>query len=321
MLFEDNKIVDEIDEKIISILIKNARENLNEIAKECSISSSSVLNRIEKLKKKDVIIGTRMNLKRGTLGYPFEASIGIIAEVPHIETVAQGIRKQSNVIVCTKSIGRYNMLCLVVAQSTEELDKVTQKIKNLQGVKGIAINLWIDQPYFRYQEKDSSSGLDNEKLDSTDLEIIKELIKDARTPFSKIAETLKISHETVRKKYLKLRKNGTILGCSTIINWSKLGYQGTLFIFISQGKVSDKSNTFEELKKIPELFLITKLMGKFDILANAITKNLKDTAKLVNEIQQIPSIEQIDVCFATFTYFSFAPMPRTPFQCDTLELS
>jgi Lrp/AsnC family transcriptional regulator for asnA, asnC and gidA len=321
MLHDDNEIVDKTDTKILEILLKNARTKLKQIAKACGISSSSVLNRIEKLKKNKIIMGTGMTLKRGTLGFPYEASIGIDAETQKIESAAQAIRKQPNVIVCTKSIGRYNLLCLVVAESADKLDEVTQKIKNIPGVKRIGINIWIDEPYCRYNVHNTQPTADNNKLDSTDLEIITELLKDARTPFSKIADRLAISHETVRKKYAKMIKNGTIKGCSIIVDFAKLGYQGTLFIYISQGKGNNRSDTVNDLKKIPELFIITRVMGTYDILALAMAKSLKETARLVSEIQQIPTVEQVDISYATFTYFSFIPKPRTPFQCDTLELS
>jgi len=321
MLLKDNKIVDKTDPEILKILLKNARTKLKQIAKTCGLSSSAVLNRIEKLEKNGIIIGTTMNLKRGTLGFPCEASIGIVAETQKIDSVAQAIRKQPNVIVCTKSIGIYNLLCLVVAKSIDDLDKVTKKIKNIPAVKGIAINVWIDEPYYRYYENSMQPTADNKKLDSTDLEIIAELLKNSRTPFSKIADRLAVSHETVRKKYAKMMKNGTIVGCSIIVDWAKLGYQGNLFIFISEGKENGRSDIVDDLKKIQELFLVTRVLGAYDIIALAMAKNLKETARLVSEIQQIPSVEQIVVCYATFTYFSFIPKPLTPFRCDTLELS
>jgi DNA-binding Lrp family transcriptional regulator len=318
MIIEDR--VDSTDLKILETLTKDARTNLSKIAEECGLSSSAILKRIENLKAAGIIVGTQLNLKRGALGYPYEATVGIIAENSRIEQVAEAIRSQPNVIVCTKSIGRFNMLCMVLAQSTNELDKATQNIKNILGVKGIAINIWIDEPYFEFIKSDQQPVID-EILDETDVLIIKELLKDSRVSFTKIANKIKVSHETVRKKYEKMKKSGTITSSSIVVDWSKLGYQGNVFLFISQSQGNSKSITINALKKIPSVYLITKVMGTFDILACTMVKDLRDFAKIVDEIQKIPSVEHIEVCFATFTYFSFAPIPRSPIKCDRLELS
>lgn len=312
--------VDTTDLKILEILTKDARTNLNKIAEDCGLSSSAILKRIENLKARGVILGTDVKLKRGTLGYSYEATVGIVSEYSKIEQVAKAIRTQPNVIVCTKSIGRYNMLCLVIAGSTSELDQVTQNIRNIPGVKGTAINIWIDEPYFLLGKSHKHHAGD-QKLDEIDLQIIAELLKDARMPFTKIASKLEVSHETVRKRYEKMIGNGTITGCSILVDWSKLGYQGTLFIFISQAQGSDKSKTIKALRKIYPFYLITKVMGRFDIIVATSVKDLRDFAKLIDQIQQIPSVDHLEVCFATFTYFAFTPMPRKPVRVDTLELS
>jgi Lrp/AsnC family transcriptional regulator for asnA, asnC and gidA len=312
--------IDAIDRRILETLTKDVRTNLNEIAKDCKLSSSAILKRTENLKAAGVIVGTELRLKRGALGYSYEVTVGIAAENSRIEQVSKAIRQQPNVIVCTKSIGKYNLMTFVIAKSTSELDNVTQKIKNIPGVKGIGIYIWIGEPYHKFEKSDKQPSRD-EKLDEIDVQIIMELIKDARMPFTKIASKLEVSHETVRKRYEKMKENGTIKSCSIIVDWSKIGYQGSVFVFIKQSQDNDKSTTNNALKKIPNIGLIANVMGESDILTLALIKDLRDLAKLIDEIQKIPSIDQVEVCFATFTYFSFVPMPLTPIKCDTLELS
>ncbi len=312
--------MDTQDLKILDTLTKDARTNLKNIAEECGLSSSAILSRIENLKETGIIVGTRLNVKHSALDYPYEATVGIAAETQRIEQVALAIRNQPNVIVCTKSIGKYNLLCLVVARNTDDLDKETQKIKNISGVKGIAINIWIDEPYLR-NVPDPSPINGEQKVDGIDKEIIRELMDNSRAPCTTIARKLKISNETVRKKIEKMRASGIIRSCSITVDWSKLGYQGTVFIFISQNPGYRKENTINQLKKISSIDLIANVMGTFDILVSVQVKDLRDFAKVVDNIQKITSIGHIDVCFATFTYFSFAPIPRAPIKCDTLELS
>ena len=313
--------IDPIDLKILEILEKDSRANLNQIADECELSSSAVFSRMNKLKRNGTIVGFGLLVKQGALGYPYEATVGITTETPRTQTIAEEIRKQPNVIVCTKSIGKFNMCCYIIARNVEELDKVTQKIKNTPGVKSVAANI-ILKNYDKVESKVSEETISaNQELDQVDIAIIKELILDSRTPFLKIGKKLKISHETVRNKFEKLRLSGTIVRCAAIIDYSRLGYQGTVFIFISLIQGSDKINAINELKKYHSISRVSSVMGAFDLLAFARFKGLKDFTKLIDDIQQIPSVAHVDICLANFTYFSYTPIPRAPFETDTVELS
>jgi DNA-binding Lrp family transcriptional regulator len=140
-------------------------------------------------------------------------------------------------------------------------------------------------------------------------------------PFTKIAQKLKKFHETVRNKFERMKLNGIVQSCSINGDWSKLGYQGTMFVFISQKPGNEKMETIKELKKNSSIFLVNSVIGAYDLVAFSTLRDLKDFAKTVDYVQQIPGVGQVDVCFATFTYFSFSPIPRAPIQCDTLELS
>ena len=311
---------DPIDLKILEILEKNARTNLKQIAKECELSSSAILTRINKLKKNGTIIGFGLFLRQGALGYPYEATIGITAEIPKTQSVAEEIRKQPNVIVCTKSIGRFNMCCFVIAKNMEEFDRVTHKIKDANGVKSIAINIVL-RHYEKYEEVTENSSDMNIVPDEDEVAIIKELLIDSRTPFIRIGKKLVLSHETVGKKFEHLKEKGIIKRCSAIIDYSKLGYQGTVFVFISLIQGSNKSSVISELTKLSYFNRINSVMGTFDIVGLARFRNLRDFTKMMADIQQIPSIGQMDMCLANFTYFAYTPLPRTPFECDTVELS
>ena len=313
--------IDPIDLKILEILEKDSRTNLNQIADECELSSSAVLSRMNKLKRNGTIVGFGLTVKQGALGFPYEATVGITTETPRTQPIAEEIRKQPNVIVCTKSIGKFNMCCLVVVRDMEELDNVTQKIRNIPGVKSIAINMILknyDKVESKVTEETSNA---KQELDQVDVAIIKELTLDSRTPFIKIGKKLKISHETVKKKFEKLRASGTIVRCAAIIDYSKLGYQGTVFIFISLIQGNDKMNAINELRKYHSISRVSSVMGAFDIIAFARFKGLRDFSKLIDDIQQIPSVGHVDICLANFTYFSYTPLPRTPFETDAVELS
>ena len=69
--------IDETDDRILHILIEDARTSLKEIARQCGISSVSVLNRIKRLKKLGVITGAMLFPAISPLTFNIVATVGM----------------------------------------------------------------------------------------------------------------------------------------------------------------------------------------------------------------------------------------------------
>lgn len=137
-------------------------------------------------------------------------------------------------------------------------------------------------------------------MDNLDYLILSEIVKNPQIPFSHIARTLKISQNTVKKKYEQMVKKNIIIGSSIIIDLSKIGFEGMASFSIITEK---KALTIEALQKIFNVFIIVETVGDYDIRAMAIIKNYAGMMKLVKEIQAIPTIKQVDVVLRTETLF------------------
>lgn len=140
-------------------------------------------------------------------------------------------------------------------------------------------------------------------MDGTDLEILQLLVRNPQEPFSRIAKEVGISTGTVQRKVQKMKESGIILGSSIIIDLSKLGYKGEAYLQITNSSGYDKAATIEGLKGIPNIFLITEIIGDFDILAIAAVKDYQSVVNMVNTIKQLPSVAKVDTDFVTDTQF------------------
>ena len=140
-------------------------------------------------------------------------------------------------------------------------------------------------------------------MNEIDLLILRELIKDARTPFLRIAKKLDVSPETVRQKYIKMKKNGIIKRCSISINLSKIGYQGKAFLLITNAPQHDKSKTLAALKKMRNIFIASEIIGHCEIIAVVAVENLSSFENLVNTIKKEPSVNQVEIVLITNTEF------------------
>jgi Lrp/AsnC family leucine-responsive transcriptional regulator len=157
---------DKLDLIILSILIEDVRSNLKEIAKKCGLTSSAVIKRIKRLRQEGVIVGTNIVVDAKVFGFPFYATL-LIDAVDSIEPqIKQTIRKMERVIICAESIGRYNLCALIRGRNIEELKNITSKIKNLKGIKRVAINIWTGKPYYNYAK--TFNQVDTEKVDNNE---------------------------------------------------------------------------------------------------------------------------------------------------------
>ena len=157
---------DKLDLMILSILIKDARSNLKEIAKICGITSSAVIKRIKRLRREGIIVGTNIVVDAKMFGYPFYATL-LIEAVDSIEPqIKQKIRKMERVMVCAESIGRYNLCALIRGRNIEELKNITSKIKNLKGINRVAINIWTGNVYYNLVK--TFNQVDTEKVDKNE---------------------------------------------------------------------------------------------------------------------------------------------------------
>ena len=140
-------------------------------------------------------------------------------------------------------------------------------------------------------------------MDKTDFEILQLLTKNPQEPFSRIARKAGVSPKTVQKKVQNMRKAGIILRSSIIIDLSRLGYEGEASLRITNAPGCDKATTINALKGIPNIFLITEIIGDFDIMAIAAVKDYQSIVNMVNTIRQLPSVEKAEADFVTDAQF------------------
>jgi Lrp/AsnC family transcriptional regulator, regulator for asnA, asnC and gidA len=157
-------------------------------------------------------------------------------------------------------------------------------------------------------------------MDTVDFQILAELMADAQTPFSRVAKKIGVSHETVRKRYEKMKKEGTIRQCTVLVDGHKLGDEGTVFLMLSCAREVKKEDVMKSLKQIPDLYMIIELIGDYDFYAWARLKNLNQLAQLIGDIRNLGNIDRMETLLLTQTYFTFSLTPEVVLKCDGMDL-
>lgn len=155
-----NKIqIDDIDKKILSYLIKNARIPFLEIARECGISGAAIHQRVKKMEDSGIIKGSRFNIKPRALGYKVCAFIGVTLDHAHkYKTVVEEINKIPEVVECHFITGNYTFLLKLICRNHQHLMELL--INTLQNISGIAKTesfIALEQPIDRQINLDEDS--------------------------------------------------------------------------------------------------------------------------------------------------------------------
>jgi Transcriptional regulators len=145
--------IDEIDEKILKILIEDARTSLKDIAKECDITAVSVFNRVKRLKKLGVITGATLFPAIGILGFHIVATIGMETD-SNVEEILKYFKEHTCLVEPSKSIGAYDLTVLVYAENLAILNERVEMIRRRFGVRKVIVNVWSGRPHLNYSNID-----------------------------------------------------------------------------------------------------------------------------------------------------------------------
>ena len=122
--------MDKIDFQLISLLQKNARMPLKQLAAEVFLSSPATAARIERLEKSGIISGYSVTLDHKKLGYPITAFINLEVQPAQKPSFYPFVSEHPNVLECNCVTGHYSMLIKVAFESTEELDNFIGQLQN-----------------------------------------------------------------------------------------------------------------------------------------------------------------------------------------------
>ena len=130
-------------------------------------------------------------------------------------------------------------------------------------------------------------------LDEIDTRILELLEEDARRSFTEMAEKLKVSESSIRKRVSALQKEGVIKKFTKKVDHAKLGLNTVAIVGIDVD--SDKMlEIAQELCDFKEVKCVATSSGDHMIMLEVWAKNGKELNKLIaGEIGRIEGVRQI----------------------------
>jgi Lrp/AsnC family transcriptional regulator for asnA, asnC and gidA len=117
--------LDELDEKILRMIVDNARIPFLEVARACGVSGAAIHQRVQKLTGLGVIKGSEFLLDAEKIGYETCAYVGIFLTSPStFEYVVRELEKIPEVVECYYTTGQYDVLIKVFAKNNKDLLRI-----------------------------------------------------------------------------------------------------------------------------------------------------------------------------------------------------
>ncbi len=115
--------IDEVDRKILKFLIWDARLSYREIARQAKLSTTTVIERLKKMRTNGVIKGYSANLDPRKLGYELSAIIELVAPKLNLMRAMEEITELPNVYAAYHTTGDIDAIIIAKFKSVEELQK------------------------------------------------------------------------------------------------------------------------------------------------------------------------------------------------------
>lgn len=128
--------VDNLDKRILNIIMNNARIPSKDVAIDCGVSRAAIHQRIQRLIEMKVITGSGYTVNPRILGYNTCTYIGVSLEKGSMyREVVRQLEEIPEVVECHYTTGPYSMLIKVYAQDNQHLMQLlNDRIQHIPGV-------------------------------------------------------------------------------------------------------------------------------------------------------------------------------------------
>ncbi|HKJ40695.1 MAG TPA: Lrp/AsnC ligand binding domain-containing protein [Sunxiuqinia sp.] len=129
--------IDQLDEKILQLITKNARIPFLEVARECGVSGAAIHQRVQRLLNLGVVSGSEFIVNPAKLGYNTCAYMGLFLEkAKYHKQVVEALKSIPEIVECHYTTGSYAIFVKIQTKTNNHLKRIIDE--ELQEVEGIA---------------------------------------------------------------------------------------------------------------------------------------------------------------------------------------
>lgn len=118
----DNNLLDDLDRKILGMIVENARIPFLEVARSCGVSGAAIHQRVQRLTSIGVLKGTEFLVDPTLIGYETCAYIGLYLKEPMtFMDVVNALNEIPEVVECHFTTGNFDIFMKIYAKNNNHL--------------------------------------------------------------------------------------------------------------------------------------------------------------------------------------------------------
>ena len=261
--------------KILTVLLDNCRESDRQIGKMIGISGVAVKSRIQKMIKNKTIEKFTLKIEPPVLG---KNLFYIVVTGQDKEKILKQVKLIGEPFLVVPCVGGITV-CGIVVQ--ENVGQKIELAKNLMRDVRVLSIFNAENPEIRSD------------ITKTDLEIIKNLLKDPREKIESIAKATNLSTKTIGRSIDKFQRDDSIL-FSLVYNPENLGKFIPYAILVSVEK--DLKLTLKNLqKKFSKQFLQKPFLAESQIVLFMYSDNIFKLDELTQKVREVDGVKFADL--------------------------
>ena len=147
----ENLKVDNVDLKILEILMQDAKKPYTEVAKKAFVSGGTVHVRMKKMEQMGIVKGSQLIVDFSKLGYDITAFLGIYLEKSSLyHEVASKLREIKEIVNIHYTTGSWSIFVRIHCKDTKHLREVlSEKIQKINGIERTETFISLEESFNR----------------------------------------------------------------------------------------------------------------------------------------------------------------------------
>ncbi len=121
-------MLNNVDQRILEVLLKDARISLKDLGQQVGLSSPSISERLHRLEERGVIRGFTVDIDPQALGYQLQAIVRIRPLPGKLQIVQKLIEETPEFCECDKVTGEDCYIARLYVRSIAQLDQIIDRI-------------------------------------------------------------------------------------------------------------------------------------------------------------------------------------------------
>ncbi len=267
--------LDNLDIKILSRLLNNCRESDRQTGKELGISGGSVKARIRKMEDSQIIEKFIIKVDPPVLGL---GVLYIVVSGQNIKEILEQTSLIGKPFVVVPCVGGVVVCGIVIKENLQEKIELAKKL--MKDLKVLSI-FEAEIPGF------------NSKLTKTDLEILKQLMKDPQQKIESISKKTNLSTKTITRCIEKLDENE---GIQFTLVYDPTKIKGFIPHAVLTWIDGDLKETLKKMeKKFSDSFLQIPFIAKNQIVLFMYSKDIYNMDILTQKVRNMDNVKSADL--------------------------